>query len=273
MSTTHPNSFEEPELKAAVRRVWGGETAPAALRERVQAMGIGAASAPAADITPVAAGQRQSWTWPLRYPRSVYGLAAAAMMVIGFAVAYQLDQPPTRPVYWGSTVSSATHSTSNPSMPPAVLPASVAERLVDVHSRCARLPVHNAFRDIPRDDFDALRRRLENELGFPVLAGPIDGGRGDWVFRGGAICPVGQVPAAHLVFSRKGQAVSVFSLPRAAFPQANDDEVDEDRNPDHPLTVFVRPGGIHCIVGSSSDGSLSPEDLRLIGERLRPFLR
>src|SRR5881628_2649034 len=146
MNTTSPNSFEDPELKAAVRRVWGGEVAPAALRERVQAIGIGAASAPAADVVPQPAARSAAWMWPLRYPRPLYALAAAVMIVVGFAIAYQLDQPGERTVYWGSPVVGPVTpgpATSNPSTPPSVLPASVAEALLDVHSRCARMPVHS----------------------------------------------------------------------------------------------------------------------------------
>ena len=271
MSTSPPNSFDDPALKAAVCRVWGAETAPAALRQRVEAMGIGAGTAPAADVTPAQARPRPSaWIWPLRYPRPLYALAAALMMVIGFTVAYRMDQPPA----WRSVspASTASVNLSPSSTLPTVMPASMAERLLAVHNRCAAEGEHNAFNGVARTDFATLRSRLEEELGFPVLVGPIDSGADRWQFRGASVCSVGGIPAAHVVFTRKGQAVSVFTLPRSTCPQARGGEVCEDPDPVHPLTVLVRPEVVHCVVGSSANGSLSPQELRAICARLRPYL-
>jgi len=118
MATTDPNSFNDPDLKALVRRAWGTEAAPSALRDRIEAMGIGAGRARAAEITPAPALPASAWPWALRHPRPLYGLAAAVMMVIGFAVAYQLDQPPA----WKST--SGAYVVSNPTAP-APPPAAV----------------------------------------------------------------------------------------------------------------------------------------------------
>ena len=269
MATTDPNSFHDPDLKALICRAWGTEAAPVALRERIEAMGIGAGRARAAEITPAPALPASGWPWVLRHPRPLYGLAAAVTMVIGFAVAYQLDQPPA----WKSTsgayvVSSPTAPAPPPSTLPSALPVNLFERLADAHERCAGYPDHDGFKGVARDDFGAVRQRLQNELGFSVLAGPLENGKGDWTFRGAAVCPVGQIAAAHLMFARKRQAVSVFSLPRAACPQARTGDVFESEDPDHPVAVFVRPGGVQCVVGSSPDGSLSSADLHRIGEGL-----
>src|SRR4051794_7849014 len=112
MTTTDPNSFHDPDLKASLCRVWGTEAAPAALGERVAARGTAAATDRAAAIPSVAPlTHRPAWTWPLRHPRPLYGLAASLMMVIGFAVAYQLDQPPA----WRSA--SGAFVVSNPTGP------------------------------------------------------------------------------------------------------------------------------------------------------------
>src|SRR5215210_7990288 len=61
MTPSDPNTFDDPQLKAALRRAWGDEVAPASLRAKVLAMGIGAASAPAADITPAPAAPGRNW--------------------------------------------------------------------------------------------------------------------------------------------------------------------------------------------------------------------
>jgi hypothetical protein len=275
MTTTDPNSFHDPDLKAAVHRVWGNETAPAALRHRVYAMGIGAARGPVAGITPEPARGRPAWTWPLRHPRPLYALAAALTMVLGFTVAYQIDRPAT-----SSSSSSGGYarvvdpSLSNgpaaipPTTLPSALPPSLPERLADAHARCVGYRDHDGFKDLGRSDFGSLRQQLENELGFSVLAGAIGDDESGWEFKGAAVCPVGQIASAHLLFARRGQAVSLFSLPRASCPQAKTGDVFEDGDRDHPMAVFVRPGGIQCVVGSSRDGSLTATDVRSIGDRL-----
>lgn len=280
MTPTDPNSFDDPTLKAAICRVWGGECAPGILRDRIHAIGIGSAGAPAADITPSASAAQRRIGGVLRHPRVFYAMAACVTMLIGFSLAYRLDQPPA----WRMPIDSPT-SVSLPL--PGLLPASVAQDIVDVHARCQEDPDHRSHQDIARDDFAALRQRLGRELGFPVLLAPLDAGgapgnhrntdtnnidQRPWEFRGGAICPIDRRPAAHSVFVRNGQAVSIFSLPRSACPDARGGEEVEDPNPSRPLTVFVRPDGVHCVIGTSPDGSLSPEQLRVICQRLRPYL-
>ena len=270
MTPTDPDTFHDPDLKASVRRVWGSETAPAALRERIAAMGFGAASAPVADITPAPAARRPAWNWSLRHPRPLYGLAASLMIVVGFTVAYQLDQPPA----WKAAsdaygvVSPPTGVGVPPATGPSALPSSLFDRLADAHARCVTFPDHDGFKGLARGDFAAVQQKLENELGFSVLAAPLDEGQGGWNFRGAAVCPVGQVAAAHLVFARKGQAISLFSLPRASCPRTRTGDVFFDEGRDYAAAVFVRNGGVHCVVGSSADGSLSADALRRIGEGL-----
>lgn len=267
MAPIEPNSFDNPALKDAVRRVWGGETAPAPLRQRVEAMGLGGAVGPAGPVLASGAVRRRGIGAAVRHPWSIYGLAAAAMVLVGFVLASRLNEGPRTEWAGGRSVQYSTNAMQ-------VLPASVAKGIVDVHDRCRQnYPDHQQFKDVPREDFESLRRRLENELGFPVLAAPLDAGEGGWDFRGGAICPVENHRASHLVFVRKGQIVSVFSLPRESCPGAHGAQECEDPDPDHPLIVIVRPDGIHCIIGSSPDKSLSPEQLKRIGDRLRRILQ
>jgi hypothetical protein len=271
MSVSDQNSFDDPQFKAAVVRAWGGEVAPASLRQRIEAMGLGAASAPAADIVAPARLRRATSTfWPaaLRHAGPVYGVAAVVMMVIGFAVAYRLDQPPA----WRETFTSPMTISTGPGGAADVVPVSLANELVTAHARCTRSSDHNAFKDVPRADLNTLRRRLQGQLNFPVLAGPVDDGKGRWDFRGASVCPVDRFSAAHLLFARKGQSVSLFSLPRSSCPQAHAGDVAEDPSPDHPLAVFVGSEGVQCVVGSSDDGSMSPADLRDICDHLRPYL-
>ena len=75
--------FDDPDLKVALRRVLGSESAPAGLRERIAAMS-------GDEAPPIRVNWRQSW---------VYRLAVAAVLVVGFGgLAYQIwkmNRPPS----------------------------------------------------------------------------------------------------------------------------------------------------------------------------------
>src|SRR5687768_4056924 len=131
MAPIDPNSFDDPTLKDAVRRVWGGEAAPAALRQRVEAMGIGTVSAPASAVLAGGGSRRAGWGTLFRHPMSVYGLAAAAMVVIGFGLASRMNEGPKGQWAGGRTGQYGTPATQ-------VLPASVAKGIVDVHDNCRK---------------------------------------------------------------------------------------------------------------------------------------
>jgi hypothetical protein len=69
--------FNDPELKGALRRAAGGETAPAGLRDRIVAMA-------GAEAPPTRVNWRQTWA---------YKLAVAAVLLVGFgALGYQIWQ-------------------------------------------------------------------------------------------------------------------------------------------------------------------------------------
>jgi hypothetical protein len=185
------------------------------------------------------------------------------MVVVGFGLAAMLDRTRDR-TGLGAEVTFAS-----------TVPQPVAHDLLESHDRCTKYLDHNAYPDLTRDDFATMRQRLEKRLGFPVLAGNVEEalGRNGWKFKGAAVCKVGDVDAAHLVFVRDGQAISIFSLPRGTCrsPDGDPHEVD-DANPDHPIAVFVWSDGVHCVLGSSTDRSLSVDQVRSVLEHLRPSL-
>ena len=262
--------FDDPGLMAAVRRAWGSEQAPQALRARVLALRStgteGRALAPAVIGTIRPDTIRPSW-W--QRPGLRYGLAAAAMVLLGFGIAYRLDDTPFGrdriPLGPGGT-----EVTFASTVPPAV-----AQGLLESHDRCAKYPDHNVYPDLSRDDFVAVRQRLERRLGFPVLAGDVEQalGRGGWRFKGAAVCNVWNLEAAHLVFVRDRQAISIFSLPPSSCRHTSGEPREcEDPNPDHPVAVFVWSDGVHCVVGSSTDRSLSVDQVRAVLKHLSPTL-
>ena len=259
---TNLHSFDDAGLKAAVRRAWSDERCPAALRASVlaaRASGDAAGLAPVV-VSPPASARPSFWQQPwLRY-----GFAAAAMMVLGFGIASRLDDDS------GPTTLGGTEVTFASTVPPPI-----AQGLLESHDRCSKYPSHHGVPESTPQDFAAVRLQLQKRLGFPVLAGDVEEalGRNGWRFTGAAVCKVGNVESAHLVFVRDGQAISIFSLPPNACRHAGRKSHEcEDSNPDHPVAVLVWSDGVHCVVGSSTDRSISVDHVRSVLEHLRPTI-
>jgi hypothetical protein len=68
------------------------------------------------------------------------------------------------------------------------------------------------------------------------------------------------------------QFVSVFSLP-ASFVQGADRGCDYcQANDKHAMAGFVTPSAFYCVVGSSSDGTVTIDNVRNLRDQLRPAL-
>jgi hypothetical protein len=291
MSPAEGDTFDDPRLKAAVRRAWGSDHAPDGLRERSAAMsasagagtGLAEASAPLR-LVPSApvdrrtlAPARRRWKERFSAPVARYALAAAAMVVVGFGLAYQLDRP-------GRQIRPGVNALAS-------LPVSVTQGMVDRHEKCLTYADHHGFSDIPRGDFDGIGRRMHDELGFRVLSAPLpqtgpatgpataattgagsdSAGPDQWEFAGAAVCPVDSYKCSHLIYRRKGRnvAVSVFSLPRHSCANIAGEWECEYHDPRHPMAGVIVDGGVYCVIGSSVDGSLTLAEVRQIFEDLR----
>lgn len=134
MDPEHRDPFDDPALKAAIRRVWKDHGAPPDLRRQMQ---VRAASVTAAHRPPIA-------------------LAAAAIILIALGlVAWRL-----------SRVAPPYHQQM------AKLPNDLAQNLVKTHDYCCSQSDHH-MPGLPRDDFSAIAKVLTARLGWPVLAAPL----------------------------------------------------------------------------------------------------
>ena len=263
-------SFDDPGLRAAVHRAWGAEQCPEALRARVMSLRSAAATSPHPTDPPPTPAILTHPSWWQR-PMVHYGLAAAATILLGFGIAYQLDDTP----FGRDRLASGPGGTGTEVTFASTVPQPIAQGLLESHDRCSKYDDHNVYPELSRDDFASVRQRLERRLGFPVLAGSVEEalGRNGWRFKGAAVCKVGNLETAHLVFVRDGQAISIFSLPpHTCRDDGGQPRECEDPNPDHPVAVFVWSDGAHCVVGSSADRSLSVDQVRAVLEHLRPTL-
>ncbi len=233
-----PNSFEDDALKSAVKRVWGGERAPAELRSKIEAL------LSHGTTCTHEAGARNNTSAVIRVApsfwrrRATLGMAAAVVLGLGLFAVY---------------FSKTGGSNGGISMP-----EELGTRLARVHDACCKAAVHDQhfYDGAPRDDFTAIARVMKAELRHPVIAAPVGH---DWEFHGAMICAVGPTRSAHLVFARGDAFVSVFSLPTSAFPACPDKQnCDHDVN-GHPMAGFSEGGAFFCVIGSS--GGKNPIDL------------
>jgi anti-sigma factor RsiW len=230
--------FDDPALKAALRRALPRETAPPSLRDRIRAELAAAAATPA----PAADEPRAIPLRPKRGP--LYKLAVAAILVIGFGgLAYQIYQQ-TRSPYDPTTFT---------------LSDELYRDMVADHSARAR---HTGSPDTVTALSGAAQ--LATQLARPVWAADLT--RDGWTFAGGAVRDVARNPAAQLFFTKGNATISVFSMPASAASGAQEGQVYDTTFEGHPIAGFVKGKGLLCIVG---DKSVPLADLKALLERHR----
>jgi hypothetical protein len=223
VSEPQSENFDDPGLKAAIRRAWGAEQCPPALRERIIAE---CGQTPGMRIGP----ERPSLGRRLIF----YGWTAAAVMLIAVGLVFRFHRP--GPNDHGS--------------PPVALalPTTLADELIARHDECCKATDHH-MPGLSRDDFPKIAQQLREKLGFPILSARLPG---SWDFHGASVCPVGTTKSGHLVFERgNNEFVSIFSLPRqfvSAMPSGKDFSETEQH---HPIAGFATGDGFYCLVGSS----------------------
>src|SRR2546430_2617395 len=111
MESNGPDTFDDPALKAAIRRAWSGEQAPPALRSTVRA-----ALSAARESNPIPLHAGRGVASPTRNP--LFSLAAAALLLLAIGLVFHRlsSQPAAAPV--------------------AALPATFARDLVATHDHC-----------------------------------------------------------------------------------------------------------------------------------------
>ncbi len=244
------DNFADPQLKQCVRRAWGAEAAPAALRERVAsilAAERSAGKAPAADDMGLRGRMRLVSTARQRYftPFRIGGLALAATLfiVIGL-IGYRLIAPPV-----------TSGALADQSLRP-----DVAASFVRTHDGCCTVADHHG---VPGDDMAQIGHTLADQLKITVISTKLDG----WQFAGAAPCPVWGHTSAHLLYRSGSKTLSVFSVPARDFGLSGESFTATLNG--HPIAAFERNGGLYCVVGFDADGSVSVDDVRAIRDHLR----
>lgn len=258
---------DDPKLRAAIRRTWGAETAPADLRSRIESLITQQrelAQGPG-DVIHVAPS-----FWRRPYVRVVGATAAAAVVVLGAALAFQMSRPGST----GEVASSAASSSSVPSSLPnlsantasvtpasAALPADLSNQVVKSHDTCVRVhpDQHHFFKGAPKDNFKLIAERMAARVKYPVVATTMGG---DWNFKGASMCPVGGKSFPHMMYKSGDAYLSVFSLPASAVPDCPKDYTADATVSDHPVAAFAADGACYFVVAST--GGKTPVDLEQV---------
>jgi hypothetical protein len=218
--------FDDPALRAALHRAMGSESAPSSLRRQV--------------VARLDHEDQVLRRW--RKPLSAF--AAAAVILIGFSVAYMM--------LW--------RTVEHP------IPKFIASAMVSVHDQYAANKIHTTITD---PDLRNVRKLLESQVGHPVMIASLGDG---WVFVGADVTTLSNITAAHALFKRGNQTVSIFSLPASALYEGavNDGVTYEQMEQDHPVSGVVYEGAVNCLVASATTGGLDLKQLSQLRDRLRP---
>lgn len=189
-----------------------------------------------------------------RRSKPLFGLAAAALLLVAI----------------GGAVLRYVGTADAPRRIGAVIPQGFAAALASTHDNCLALGDAHRAADLPAGDLGRVASALRAQLNRPVLAGaPASSG---WRFHGARVCTVSGHEAAHLVFVNGPAAVSVFSFAAAACGDCAAADLCEATTAGHALAGFSLGGGVFCVVGSSTDGSLTLDRVRAIRDDLRPHV-
>ncbi len=214
--------FDDPALKAALRRSLDRESAPAALRDRIK--GLAAASA---------AAEPENKPIPMFRRSPLYRFAVAAILIIGFGgLGYQIWKMNQSP--YDQTI---------------VFTAALYQEMIDAH---------NGRKDNSAGDSIttfAAAPSLGGQLKRSVFVADLT--KEGWTFKGGSVRKVGSDQAAQLYFTKGKSAISVFSLPKSAVPTAQDEQTYDAVQNGAAIAGFTRGDGLFCIVETSQEGPLT----------------
>jgi anti-sigma factor RsiW len=239
------SSFDDPALKSALQRSLPKERAPEELRQRIAAMAADARSeAPPMRLGPEA----PSGGIPIRNARSSWQrwgrLAAAAV----FAIA--------------ATVTAVLINRQGGPAPGYEIANSVFKGMVNAHElRKSGAASPDTVTTL------AAASQLSKTLGRGVLAADLT--QDGWTFEGGAVRNVASFQAAQLYFTKGNASISVLSLPASAATTAKDGSSYETTFQGTPIAGYVKQGGLYCIVGQSTDNSLTIQDVKSLLDKHR----
>jgi hypothetical protein len=220
--------FDDPDLKRALKRAWGNESAPASLRFRVSAAMI----------------PRQAIGWRSNRFQTL-ALAASILILIGAFVVNDA---------WLST------------RPVTSLPVFAAAAFVTTHDGCCKVINHQHVPPRFSGEMATTGQWLSSQAHVAVIAVdmgdgwvyrgaapcPVSGNRsGHLLFKRGSQClSIFSIPAAELNVDPADHEYSINAYQG------------------HTLAAFTRNGGLYCIVANDPNGAFGPDQVQSVRDDL-----
>ncbi len=237
--------FDDPGLKAAVHRIWGEETAPAALRSRIEGMFAMAASA----RTAAQARRKQHIEFHGWGKGGLIGLAMAAMALIA--------------------VGTSNWMTNAQASQDSGLAARIRSTLLNSfwyqHDLVCEYPGSNIPKGIDSSDIHFVGRTLSQQMCIPVIASPM----GSWHFVHGWLNEVAGSDAAQVLYRDGSKTLSIYTMRLYDLPRQGRVQQMNANDGTRHLSSFVRDGGIYCVVVDDGDTSSGDPVARQISDYLR----
>jgi len=253
MATEPPiQPFDEPGLKAALRRTHAAETAPAGLRDRITAALAAAAAAESAAGLGAAhsdvAGRIGRSGGRMRIAASFIALLGVGLL--GYTLYNE----------YGGHLSRKTSVVG--------LPVGLTHQMVERHD--AAFADASLVNQNPKDDLAAIGNRLTAQLGKPVASMNLGDG---WTVKGATIASVGKYQAAQILFQRGASTISMLSIPITEGYSPPDGQRYDEKDGDHLIAGVVQGQTVYCLIGLPKDGKPSAKELKQLREKLADHVR
>jgi hypothetical protein len=265
-SSTDPE-FNDPVLKKAICRCWSCDCAPKELHNKISQLLQQDSTSPTNAFSPSSRARnlRQQISWIL-WPTALAALFLLSVSLLHHFHKPQADAPPT------SLALAPAQLSPQPSPQSSSLPIAFESALIFRHDSCCSEPNHHHL-SVSINDDAAIASALRARLNQPVAVYRPD--QPGWVFRGASICPVAispvaPTPAAHLVFARGNDTLSIFSLPHASLPSAAPGQTYTGDLNNHHILAFEKDNALFCLVTAGTGQDVSIDQLKTMQSQILP---
>jgi hypothetical protein len=300
-------NFEDPRLKAAVKRVWSGESAPAALKQRLQDLALqnlapqnGQDGSP--EISPEISRGGSPQIPPQNTPHNPMRISPAGELSAGAVLAGALSAPASTdagsfkpapkeldPAFRPNPFrNSPNRFAPNPRGWIGALAALVlisgglfAWHLMGPHD--AALPDDVAINMVKTHDFCSAAPdhhlirgvgpddfvAIGQKLAADLKVPILSTPVDNWQFAGAGRCMVWGHESGHLLYRNGAETLSVFTLPAKDFGLSAASENYDATVNGHHIAGFVNAGGLYCVVMYAPDGSVNESQAMALRDHLR----
>jgi hypothetical protein len=181
---------------------------------------------------------------PMRIDRAaMWQWAAAAVIMVGL----------------GGLIARVSYERSHP------IGGQTLAAMVKVHDYCCKDGRKHRQKEIPHENFVLVGQSMASRLKEPVLAAEMKG----WNFVGAAMCPINGKPAAHLVYQRGGQWLSIFSIPAASCDKFREGGMGSEIIGDHMVACFTKTGGVYSMVATCPQKQIDLQEIQQLLKKHR----